>query len=301
MPPTGRPAPGSVAALDVGGTKLEAGVVDPKGVVLARRKAATPSDDGGDGAGEDLFGVAADLLGAVMAEVAGPVGAIGVGCGGPMDASTVSPLNITQWRGFPLRSRLAAEFGLPVGIDNDAKALALAEGAHGAASGVENYLAMVVSTGVGGGVVLDGRLLDGAMGNAGHIGHLVVDPQGRRCVCGARGCLEAQVSGTAIAEITGRPAAEADRTVRLWAGRLVGRAVGSVCNLLDLRLAVLAGSVSIGFGEPFIEAAQQELERVARLAHCAGARIRIGGLGADGPLVGAACVGRRALAELEPT
>jgi glucokinase len=139
------------------------------------------------------------------------------------------------------------------------------------------------------------------MGNAGHIGHLVVDPQGRRCACGTRGCLEAQVSGTAIAEITGRPAAEADRSVRRWTGRLVGRAVGSVCNLLDLRLAVLSGSVSIGFGEPFIEAAQRELERVTNIAHSSGARICIGTLRADGPLVGAACVGRQAIAEPEPT
>lgn len=299
MTATGRTAPGFVAALDVGGTKIEAGVVDPRGVVLARHRVATPPDNGGDRAGEGLFDVAAGMLGTVIAQAGVPVDSIGVGCGGPMDDPGVSPLNITQWRGFPLRSRLKTEFGLPVGVDNDAKALALAEGAHGAAVGVGNYLAMVVSTGVGGGVVLDGRLLDGSKGNAGHIGHLVVDPQGRRCVCGARGCLEAQVSGTAIAEITGRPAAEADKAVRRWAGRLVGRAVGSVCNLLDLRLAVLAGSVSIGFGEPFVESAQQELERVARLSHCTGARIRIGGLGADGPLVGAACVGRRALAGSE--
>lgn len=301
MSPIGPPDTGCVAALDVGGTKLEAGVVDPDGAVVARRRIATPPDHGGDGGADELFDVAADLLRTVMAEAAGPVGSIGVGCGGPMDASTVSPLNISQWRGFPLGSRLAAEFGLAVRLDNDAKALALAEGAHGAASGVENYLAMVVSTGVGGGVVLDGHLLDGAMGNAGHIGHLVVDPQGRRCACGTRGCLEAQVSGTAIAEITGRPAAEADRSVRRWAGRLVGRAVGSVCNLLDLRLAVLAGSVSIGFGDPFIEAAQRELDRVTNIAHSSGARICIGALRADGPLVGAACVGRLALAELDPT
>lgn len=300
MPATGR-TPGCVAALDVGGTKIEAGVVDPTGTVLARQRIATPPDHGDAGADQDLFVAAAELLAAVIAEAGASVDAIGVGCGGPMDASTVSPLNITQWRGFPLGSALTAEFGLPVGLDNDAKALALGEGSHGAACGVDNYLAMVVSTGVGGGVVLDGRLLHGAMGNAGHIGHLVVDPQGRRCGCGARGCLEAQVSGTAIAEMTGRPASEADRSVRRWAGRLVGRAVGSVCNLLDLRLAVLAGSVSIGFGAPFLEAAQQELDRVARLAHCAGASIRIGGLGADGPLVGAACVGRRALSAAEST
>ena len=111
---------------------------------------------------------------------------------------------------------------------------------------------MVVSTGVGGGIVLDGRLLDGRLGNAGHIGHVVVEPDGRPCSCGGRGCLEAEASGTAIAAITGRPArprptAEVvDRT-----GTLVGRAVASVANLLDLDLAVVAGSVALGFGEPF--------------------------------------------------
>src|SRR5690606_38207858 len=105
--------------------------------------------------------------------------------------------------------------------------------------------------GVGGGIVLEGRLLDGAAGNAGHIGHLIVEPAGRTCPCGAQGCLEAEASGTAIAARTGRPAAEAPLEERRRAGRLVGRAVASVANLLDLRLAVVAGSVALGFGPPF--------------------------------------------------
>ena len=286
----------AVLALDVGGTKLEAGVVAPGGAVLARRRVPT-----GDGDEQQLFAAVVELLRGVLGESGVPVAAIGVGCGGPMSgpapddpgagAATVSPLNIGAWREFPLGPRLAEEFGVPVRVDNDAKALALAEGSLGAAGGVDDFLAMVVSTGVGGGIVLDGRLLDGAMGNAGHIGHLVVDPLGRPCVCGARGCLEAQVSGTAIAEITGRPAAEAPLALRRHSGRLVGRAVGSVCNLLDLRLAVLAGSVAIGFGEPFLEEARSELARVAQLEFSRGAEIRIGGLGADGPLLGAAEVG----------
>src|SRR6476469_5928267 len=99
---------------------------------------------------------------------------------------------------------------------------------------------MVVSTGVGGGIVLDGHLLDGADGNAGHIGHVIVEPDGALCACGARGCLEAEASGTGIAARTGRPAAEADADERARAGRLVGRCVASVANLLDLRLAVVA-------------------------------------------------------------
>src|SRR5262249_20887176 len=131
--------------------------------------------------------------------------AVGVGCGGPMTrgGSAVSPLNIPAWRGFPLRARLAERFGLPVYVDNDAKALALGEGWQGAARGRDNYIGMVVSTGIGGGIVLDGRLLDGAAGNAGHIGHITVEPRGHPCACGSRGCLEAEASGTAIARITG--------------------------------------------------------------------------------------------------
>ncbi len=91
-------------------------------------------------------------------------------------------------------------------MDNDAKALALGEGWIGAAAGRRDYIAMVVSTGVGGGSVLNGRLLDGRLGNAGHVGHVVVVPDGRACACGGRGCLEAEASGTALAAITGQPA-----------------------------------------------------------------------------------------------
>jgi len=222
----------------------------------------------------------------------------GVGCGGPMepDGATVSPLNILQWRGFPLRDRLADLLGLPVRVDNDAKALALAEGWLGAAQGCDDYLAMVVSTGVGGGFVVDGRLLDGASSNAGHIGHVVVVPGGRACRCGSRGCLEAEASGTSIAAITGRPATEATPEVVSRTGCLVGRAVASVVVALDLRLACVAGSVALGFGEPFFAAANAELAAVARIGYAEGARIVPAGLGERGPLLGAAAVARRGAA-----
>jgi glucokinase len=152
-----------------------------------------------------------------------------------------------------------------------------------------------VSTGVGGGLVLDGRLLDGAAGNAGHIGHVIVEPAGRPCACGAIGCLEAEASGTAIAARTGRPAAEAPLVERLRAGRLVGRAVASVVNLLDLQLTTVAGSVALGFGRDFFDAAQDELDRRARISFAVGARIVPAGLGDEGPLVGAAALAWRAL------
>jgi glucokinase len=276
-------------AVDVGGTKLAAALVSAEGEVAARASAPTPS--GGDA--ESLFRALLAVVDAVGGN--GEVAVCGVGCGGPMTAGgeAVSPLNIPAWRSFPLRQRLAAAVGVPTFVDNDAKALARGEGWVGAAAGVDHFLAMVVSTGVGGGIVLDGRLLDGAMGNAGHVGHVVVEPGdgARVCGCGARGCLEAEASGLAIEARTGRPPAEAGPGEVERAGRLVGRGVASVANLLDLRLAVVAGSVALGFGPPFFAAAQAELDARCRLSFSAGARIVPAGLGADGPLVGAAKVG----------
>ena len=180
-------------ALDVGGTKLAAGLVSVEGEILTRGTTATGGADA-----EVLFGRVSTLLdeSRSLAERHGHrVVACGVGCGGPMTpgGEAVSPLNIPQWRQFPLRRRVAEHTGLGTVVDNDAKALAVAEGWLGAAAGEVNYIGMVVSTGVGGGIVVDGRLLDGATGNAGHIGHVIVEPDGRLCACGGRGCRAAAV------------------------------------------------------------------------------------------------------------
>ena len=291
-----------ILAIDIGGTKLAAGIVTADGVVLDRGQiptAATPPAL--DRSAEDLFAALIGLVGEVRDASAArgepdPIVG-GVGCGGPMTrgGETVSPMNIAAWRGFPLRRRLAETLGLAIFVDNDAKALALGEGWRGAAVGEPNYLGMVVSTGVGGGIVLDGRLLDGRDANAGHIGHITVEPDGRPCRCGSRGCLEAEASGTGIAAITGRPPAEAGIEVIERTGMLVGRAVATVATLLDLRLAVVAGSVALGYGEPFFAAAQAEIDARARLDFARGCVIRPAAMGADGPIVGAAAVGRRGL------
>lgn len=280
----------TILAVDIGGTKMACAVVrSDTGEVLAADRCRTEGDDA-----ESLFATLCELIDGVRRSAPGST-SIGVGCGGPMSAhgELVSPLNIGQWRDFALRARLAQRYSSPVFVDNDAKALALGEGWLGAAMGQRDYLAMVVSTGVGGGIVLDGRLLDGAGSNAGHIGHVIVDPLGAPCACGARGCLEAEASGTAIARATGLPAAQASTAVRRRTGRLVGRAVASVCNLLDLRLAVVAGSVALGFGDVFFDAAQAELDRCCRIAHARGAKIVPTGCGPYGPLLGAAAVARR--------
>jgi glucokinase len=281
-------------AIDIGGTKLAAALVDPSARLSAQSSVPTPSS----GDPEAVWSALASLVEATVTSAASAPVVCGVGCGGPMapGGSSVSPLNIGAWRDFPLRRRLAELTDLPVFVDNDAKALALAEGWRGAARGEDDYLAMVVSTGVGGGIVLDGRLLDGRLGNAGHIGHVVVEPDGRPCRCGGRGCLEAEASGTAIRAVTGRAPEDAAPDVVARTGTLVGRAVASVANLLDLRLAVVAGSVALGFGEPFFAAAQAEVHRRSGLAFSSDTRLVPAGLGAEGPLVGAARVGLRGMA-----
>jgi glucokinase len=291
----GVPMDGPVLAVDIGGTKIAAGVVGATGGLSSVREVPTPRSDDA----EDVWNALAGVVSALLATEGGDGGApsftaCGVGCGGPMSrgGDVVSPLNIPAWRNFPLRRRLAELSGLPTFVDNDAKALALAEGWAGAARGHTDYIAMVVSTGVGGGIVLDGRLLEGRTGNAGHVGHVVVEPGGRRCGCGGRGCLEAEASGLAIAAVTGGDPSSAPPTVVERVGTLVGRAVASVANLLDLRLALVAGSVALGYGEPFFAAARRELAELARIEYSAGVEIRPAGLGSSGPLIGAGAVGR---------
>lgn len=289
-----------IIAIDIGGTKMAAGLMTLRGDLIDRTQVAVdPALNEGE-LFDTLLGIVDDMIvRAADHHEMTPIG-IGVGCAGPVEVNTakVSPLNIPAWRGFPLRSRLVEATNLPVFGDLDAKSLAMAEGWLGAAQGHSNFLAMVVSTGVGGGVVLNGQLLDGATGNAGHIGHMVVEPNGRRCPCGSRGCLEAEASGRAIEAITGRPPTEPSYETMQRTGELVGRAVASVCNLLDLDLAVVGGSVALGFGATFFNSAQAAVDRHSRLEFSRGARITPARLGDRGPLIGAGAVGLRGLRRL---
>jgi glucokinase len=286
-----------VLAIDIGGTKIAVGLMTVQGELIDKER--VPVDH--RLSAEDLFD---SMMNAVDRQLERArdhhertVIAVGVGSAGPIarDLETVSPVNIAAWRDFAMRTRLQDATRLPVYGELDAKALALAEGWLGGAVGHSNFLAMVVSTGVGGGIVLNGQLLDGASGNAGHIGHIVVEPNGRRCACGSRGCLEAEASGPAIEAITGRPPTEPSYEIMQRTGTLVGRAIASVCNSLDLDLAVVGGSVALGFGATFFNAAQESIDAHARIAYSRGARITPARLGDNGPLIGAGAVALRGL------
>jgi glucokinase len=299
-----------VLALDVGGTKLAAGVIDDAGRVLGRARVPTPPTGDAEVLYEALLACAgAALRGADTAPY--ELDGVGVACGGPMrwPEGSVSPLNLPAWRDFPLRRRLAAEFGdAPALVHNDAVALAAGEHWKGAGAGSAHLLAVTVSTGIGGGLVLAGRLYHGASGNAGHAGHLVVEPDGPPCACGGRGCLEAVASGPrtvarALADgwrppgpepADGRAlaaaAAAGDRIAAASlarSGRAVGQALASCANLLDLEVAAVGGGLSQA-GAAFWEPLHAAFATHARMQFAAACRIVPARLGADTSLLGAA-------------
>lgn len=287
----------ALLAIDVGGTKFAVGIVTSRGELVDRSIGMVQRDVGPEAHFEMLAELIAEQR--LVADERHHVDlvAAGIGSAGPIEPNcvAVSPLNIPAWRDFSLQPRVAELVELPTYGDLDSKALALAEGWLGAAKGLDNYCAMTVSTGVGGGIVLDGRLIDGASGNAGHVGHIIVEPNGRRCRCGSRGCLEAEASGTAIEAITGRPPTEPSYEIMERTGQMVGRAAASICNLFDIDLVVVGGGVALGFAATFFNAATVELNRQTALKYSRQARIVSSRLGDRAPLIGASAVAIRGL------
>ncbi|MEV6151198.1 ROK family protein [Nonomuraea sp. NPDC052129] len=181
-----------VLAIDIGGTKLAAALVDETGSMLRSATRPTPRTD--------VMVALAALIEEVTGDGPAPE-AVGIGCAGPLDlaAGTVSPVNMPSWRGFPLRDEVRALTGLPTMLAGDAQCMALGEHWLGAGRGSSSLLGIVVSTGIGGGLVIDGVPLLGPNGNAGHVGHMTIDPYGERCECGGRGCVEHYSSGPNLA------------------------------------------------------------------------------------------------------
>jgi glucokinase len=247
-----------VLAVDIGGTKLAAAPVRPGGALGPLVTRPTPSGD--------AEAVWAALASVVTEAIGGEdVSGAGIGSAGPLDAvaGTVSPVNIPGWRGFPVRDRLTALLaGRPVVLVNDAVSGAVGEYHYGAGRGVRAMLGMVVSTGVGGGLILDGRVYAGRTGNAGHIGHTVVDLEGDPCPCGSRGCVETITSGPAMVRwalangwsgspADGRTLAAAARdghpvAIAAFArsARALAAGIASAAALCDLDRVVIGGGVA---------------------------------------------------------
>ncbi|MEO6200079.1 MAG: ROK family protein, partial [Cryobacterium sp.] len=187
-----------VLAVDLGGTKVEAVLVDSRGLLLPGSRHRFPT-----GAGSTSEELARSVTSAVtLAHASLPAGAVlvgvGIGSAGPITVASgaVSPLNLPAWREFPLRDLVRGLIpDVPVRLRMDGLCITLAEHWLGAGQGVDNLLGMVVSTGVGGGLILGGQTVSGPSGNAGHIGHVEVGGFDDLCACGGHGCLEAIASG----------------------------------------------------------------------------------------------------------
>jgi glucokinase len=294
-----------VLALDVGGTKIAAGLVDPDGALVHHAQLPTPAADA-----RAIWAVAERLLTEAMAAANGDVIGLGIGSAGPIDlpSGTISPINITAWHDFPIVDRARAATGLPVRLGGDGLCMAMGEQWRGAGRGAGFLLGMVVSTGIGGGLVLDGAPYDGRTGNAGHVGHVVVDPDGALCTCGGHGCVETVASGPHLArwaheqgwdappEASAKELAEAASRGDALALRAFDRGatalattIASVAAVCDLDLVVIGGGVAKSGGLLF-DPLRQALTHYAGLDFIKDLRVLPAELGGEAGLVGAAAL-----------
>ncbi len=186
--------------VDLGGTNIRMGIVTPDGKVLKRVQYITDVSKGGLALFEQLVLNLNDLIQKYFKESNQLIG-IGIGVAGPIDMKKgvmIAPPNLPALDGFPIRAFLQKRISSSIFIENDANAFTLGEGWVGAAKGCKDYCGITLGTGVGGGIVVDGKILHGSKGMAGEVGHMVVDPAGPLCGCGGRGCLEVYASGTGI-------------------------------------------------------------------------------------------------------
>jgi glucokinase len=293
-----------VLALDVGGTKIATGLVDRNGEVVRAVRVDTPLD----GAEHTWHAVESAIEQVLQGEV---VSAAGIACAGPVDAvaGTVSPINVTAWQAFPLRDRVTNLLpGVRVELAGDGVCMALGEHWRGAGQDSRFMIGIVVSTGVGGGLVFGGRPFGGRTGNAGHIGHVVVEPDGWPCTCGGRGCVETVAGGPrmvrwarergwqgperadaahlAAAALAGEEIAQAafER-----AGRGVGLAIAATAAVCDLDLAVVGGGVAQA-GDLLFDPIRRMLAEHAGLSFLDRLRVVPAALGGQAGLVGAAAL-----------
>jgi glucokinase len=297
-------------AVDVGGTKLAACLVSPEGKVHELRTRPTGSN-GGDAV--EVWHRLAGLVEEVRAAAgAARIVGVGVGSAGPVNPATgrISPVNIPAWREFPLLDRLASMVPeAPVRLAGDGVCAAAGEHWRGAGAGVDDLLVMVVSTGVGGGLVQGGRLVAGPTGNAGHIGHAVVDFDGDPCACGGQGCVEALASGPSMvtwarrngwqpahAAPTGVELAEAARADDPYAMRAFGRAgralaagIVSAAAVCDLTRVVVGGGMAAA-ADLLLPPLRAALVEYGRLGFLRGLAVEPARLGTAAGLVGAAAL-----------
>ena len=250
-------------ALDLGGTQTRAALVDGDGTVTNRVSLLTPAQDGGDAviaqlakAAEQAAGGATDIIG------------IGLSSPGPLDTEKGLAIDLPTIKGmsnFPIRAALEAKLQRKVLLENDGIAAAIGEWKHGAGKGLKSLVYVTVSTGIGGGVIVDGHVLHGRKGMAGHVGHLAIYPDGLRCTCGNAGCWEAYAAGPAFATRASKALGKTVQPEEVFAlahdgnataqqqvneqARLLGIGITSLLHLYSPEMVVIGGGLSNAFDQ----------------------------------------------------
>jgi len=293
-----------IGAVDIGGTKIAVGAVTRQGEIINRFECATVPEEG--------FALAMQRTKGMLREAVAPAGAkfegIGVACPGPLDPFTgiVGDVGtLPGWQGGNLVAELAAEFGVPVAVENDADAVALAEMHWGAAKGSEHFIYITVSTGIGGGIILSGKLYRGAHGAHPELGHQVIDASGPLCYCRAHGCWESLASGSAMAswmreqqavapELTAAQicvlAEQGDPLARRSVereGYYLGLGLANLITLFAPETIALGGGVMKSH-RLFLDHALEVIQEVCTQVPDAKTQITLASLGADTGLAGAA-------------
>ncbi|HEX8634220.1 MAG TPA: ROK family protein [Pyrinomonadaceae bacterium] len=313
----------AIAAIDIGGTKIALGLATLDGQLLPFRRFPTRVERGA----RPIIEEACDELERMAAEAGARLVAVGIGCGGPLDRRRgliLSPPNLPGWDEFPIVRLVEERLGLPVLLDNDANAAALAEHERGAGRGLRDLVYITISTGIGGGLIINHQLVHGVGDGAGEVGHMVVQPGGAPCGCGARGCLEALCSGTSIARraaerlardgrastlreggaenITAHAVAEAARAgdavaCEVWDETVHYLALGlsNIIAALAPEAIILGGGVS-ATGEQLLAPLRARVRESVRIMPVEQVRILQASLGGDSGVYGALIIGRHALA-----
>ena len=311
---------GAVVGFDLGGTKMMAGLVDRKFKVIARDRKRTRGKNGDD----DTFGRMVELIKSLLKDndkTPDDIGGIGIGSPGPLNPETGVIGNTPNlgWNNFPLRKKMEKALGVPVALGNDVDMGTYGEYHFGAARDGRNVLGVFPGTGIGGGLVLNGKVHMGASGAAAEVGHVVLDPNGPRCGCGSRGCLEAYASRWAIASRAAvaamrgdAPALAADvgtnpadirskalaRSIEAGdaaveeivrdAARKIGLVIGGLVNVVSPDTVVLGGGLVEAMPKLFVSEAEQMVQQTALPEIAAAVRIVPAELGDDAVMMGAA-------------
>lgn len=310
--------PGSAIGVDIGGTKIHAAVVGAGGRVISEHRLPTDVGGGPSKVVEDIVRAVRDELDADLSVI----DAVGVGLAGQIDPETgvVRSSPNLKWTDFPFGERLQQALGVPVVVENDVTTAAWGEWRHGAGRGIDDLLVLYAGTGVGGGIVSDGRLLAGDSGMAGEVGHMTIVAGGRQCSCPNRGCLEAYVGGWAIAEraveaVVANPEAGrglldmargAELTARLVAeaadagddlalelmydtGRYLGAGLTGLIHIFNPARVILGGGVIDG--SPGLVAAAETVVRANAIpAYTDGLEVRRSELGGNAGVIGSASI-----------